>query len=73
MARRFYAAADRLTSFPASGRVVREINDRDVREIIVGNYRLMYRISADEVEVWTVVHGARLFSLGDLRRRLSDA
>jgi len=72
VARRLYAAADRLFSFPASGRVVPEIDDEDVREIIVGNYRVMYRILPNEVEVMTVVHGARLFHKEKERLAKSD-
>lgn len=30
------------------------------REIIVGNYRLMYHVLADEVEMLAVIHSARL-------------
>jgi toxin ParE1/3/4 len=60
LANRIFSATDRLGSFPLSGRVVPEIDDQDVREIIVGNYRLMYHVLADEIEVLAVIHSARL-------------
>lgn len=59
-AERAFRATDRLTDYPRSGRVVPELDIEEVREIILGNYRLIYRIREDEVQVLTVHHGARL-------------
>ncbi len=61
------AAAEGLRRFPRSGRIVPEVNDPDVREIILGNYRIVYRLKGDLVEILTVYHGARLL---DPRRLL---
>ena len=55
-----FRATDRLADFPRSGRVVPELNDENLREIILGNYRLIYRIQRDEVQILAVHHGARL-------------
>lgn len=57
-ANRAFAATDRLATFPALGRIVPEFEREDVREIILGNYR-MYELVADEVQVTAFVHGAR--------------
>jgi len=54
------AAAGRLANFPNSGRVVPEIKDPGVREILLGSYRIVYRVKGDLVELLTVYHGARL-------------
>jgi len=54
------AAVDRLVVFPRSGRIVPEMDHPDVREVILGNYRIVYRIRPDLIEVLTVYHGARL-------------
>ena len=32
-----------------------------IREILFGNYRIVYRVKRDLVELLTVYHGARLF------------
>jgi plasmid stabilization system protein ParE len=48
---------------------VRELDREDVREIIVGDYRMIYRLRPDEVEVDYIVHGARLLTPEDLTRR----
>ncbi len=53
-------AVDRLVDFPKSGRVVPEVNDPDIREIILGNYRIAYRLKGESAEILTVYHGARL-------------
>lgn len=37
-----------------------ELNDQNFREIVLGNYRLIYRIRQDEVQILTVHHGARV-------------
>jgi len=63
---RAFEATDRLELFPKSGRVVPEINREDIREIILGNYRIIYRIITDEVEILTVHHGAKLIGFNNL-------
>jgi plasmid stabilization system protein ParE len=54
------AAVERVASFPDSGRVVPETRDPSLRETILGNYRIIYRVRQGLVEVLTVYHGARL-------------
>ena len=53
-------AVDRLVQFPKSGRVVPEINDPSIRELILGSYRIIYRVCQGFVEILTVFHGSRL-------------
>jgi plasmid stabilization system protein ParE len=48
-----------LSSFPRRGRVVPEYGQEELRETIVGNYRVIYRLSDDFVEVLTVFEGHR--------------
>lgn len=52
----------RLERFPSSGRVVPEFPSSGLREILIGNYRIIYRVvkEASRVEVLAVRHGARL-------------
>ena len=63
VAERIVAAVDRLQNHPRSGRVVPELGDEAIREVIQGNYRIVYRVRHDLVEIVTVFHGARLFRL----------
>jgi addiction module RelE/StbE family toxin len=60
---RIVAAVERLQDHPHSGRVVPELGDESIREVIHGNYRIVYRLRNDVVEIATVFHGARLFRL----------
>ncbi len=56
---RIIATAEKATAFPASGRVVPEYDDPDVREVLWRHYRIIYAIGAGELVVLTVIHGAR--------------
>ena len=52
------AAAESLSVFSERGRVVPETRTQCIREVFVFRYRLMYRTSADRVEILAVLHGA---------------
>ena len=54
------AVVERLLDFPFSGRVLPEFDDPAIREILFGNYRIIYRLKGDIAEILTVYHGARL-------------
>ena len=53
-------AVDRLAGFPQLGRVVPEKADPQIRELLQGNYRIIYRQIDDVVEILSVYHGSRL-------------
>ncbi|HUH74042.1 MAG TPA: type II toxin-antitoxin system RelE/ParE family toxin [Chitinophagales bacterium] len=45
------------------GRIIPEINQKDKRELITGNYRIMYQVKDGEVGyILTIHHSSRLFS-----------
>jgi plasmid stabilization system protein ParE len=56
-------AMDRVRVFPESGRTVPELRRRDVREVIRGSHRIVYRVRSDgdAVEVLTVFRASRAF------------
>jgi len=56
----------RLAQFPNSGRMVPEFPTSGLREVIVGNYRIIYRLVSKKsrVEILTVHHGARRIEEG---------
>lgn len=60
---RIVAAVGRLETFPRSGRVVPEVGDEALREVVYGNYRIVYRVKSEAIEILTVFHGARLLGL----------
>ncbi len=49
----------RLRRFPRSAGMVLEWEKEDVREIPVGNYRVIYQLRDNKVIVLTVIHAAR--------------
>lgn len=61
------ASAERLRAFPRSGRVVPEFEDEALREIITGNYRIIYRLRGEEVQIIRIRHGARLLEESDFQ------
>ncbi len=48
-----------LKDFPEIGRVVPELNNKKIRERILGNYRIIYEISKAQINILAVIHGAR--------------
>ena len=58
-------AVRRLESFPQSGRVVPELSNLSIQEIILGNYRIIYRVNQEMVEILTVHHSAKLLNPED--------
>ncbi len=61
--RRVVAAVERLKAFPESGRVVPEQSAPDIREVIVGRYRVVYRRKAGAVEIAMVFRGSMQFTI----------
>lgn len=64
-----FDAVQRLQAFPESGRTVPEINQPDIREIILGNYRIIYRTKNNLVEILTIFHSARLLGIDSITSR----
>jgi plasmid stabilization system protein ParE len=49
-----------IPQFPKSGRVVPEYNDENMREKLYENYRIVYRIKEEVIEIVAICHGSRL-------------
>jgi toxin ParE1/3/4 len=60
-AQRIMAAVERLKTFPDSGRMVPERQSPEVREVVAGRFRIVYRRKAHVVEIVTVFRGSREF------------
>jgi toxin ParE1/3/4 len=52
-------AAEKIASHPRSGRAVPEIGDPRIREVIVREYRVVYRVEEKRLLVLTVIEGHR--------------
>ena len=53
-AEKIFNSVERLAEFPDSGRIVPEINRNEIREIVQGNYRVIYKIKPKEILVLVV-------------------
>lgn len=51
---------DKLIEHPKLGRVVPEFNQESIREIIAGNYRIIYRIREDRIYIEAIWHTRKL-------------
>jgi len=61
-ASRIIALVETIAELPMVGRIVPEYQQDNLRERIFQNYRVVYRISPEVVEIVAIVHGARLLS-----------
>lgn len=55
-------AAASLSILSERGRVVPEVGDAALRQLLVYDYRLIYRVHSDRVVIRAFLHGARDFS-----------
>jgi toxin ParE1/3/4 len=51
-----------LANFPMTGRIVPEFETPTIRELIIGNYRVVYRIRSKNVTIVRVHHSAQILS-----------
>jgi addiction module RelE/StbE family toxin len=58
---RLFDSVDILECHPLAGKIVPEYNDSSIREIIKGNYRIVYQIvDVTRIDILTVHNCARL-------------
>ena len=57
---------DAIATFPERGRVVPEFSQPEIREILVGKYRIVYKRTLDQIDILTVFEGHRSLRLGDV-------
>jgi len=51
---------DQLAAFPLSGRIVERYKRPGIRELIESPYRIMYRVTRQQVQIIDVLHSAQL-------------
>lgn len=59
--RRLVASVDRLREYLDSGRMVPERQSPELREVLSGKFRIVYRRKPDVVEIATVFRGSKDF------------
>lgn len=58
--RRLRSSVARLRTFPESGSMVHEVGNATIREVYYGQYRIIYELTSNRVEILSVFHSARL-------------
>ena len=58
-ARKILLLVKAIPQFPKAGRIVPEYNDENLREKLYENYRIVYRVKKDVIEIVAICHGAR--------------
>ncbi len=61
-----FGLVEQLESFPQSGAIVPETNREDIRQLVFGNYRIIYRIGVEHVSILTVRHDRQILPEDDL-------
>ncbi|MGB5156303.1 type II toxin-antitoxin system RelE/ParE family toxin [Desulfobacterium sp. N47] len=51
---------------PEIGRIVPEIDNGRFRELIYGNYRIIYRIEPEQISILTVRHGKQILPIEEI-------
>ena len=59
-------SVEKLNEFPEIGRKVPEINRSNIREILIKNYRIIYRLEKNKISVLSVRHGKQILPDSDL-------
>lgn len=62
-----FSKVEQLKSSLEIGRIVPEISDSQFRELIYGNYRIIYRIENKQVSILTIRHGKQILPINEIR------
>ena len=65
---KIFALVEKLSDFPERGRMVPEINNKMIREVISGNYRVIYKLEDREISILTVRHVKQILSVEELSK-----
>lgn len=55
-----FSKVEQLKPSPVSGRMVPEADRKEIRELIFGNYRIIYRADPKTISILTVRHGRQI-------------
>lgn len=56
---KLFDAGESLNKYSQRGRIVPELLKENIREIFVNDYRMIYTVKDEYVEILTVIHGKR--------------
>jgi plasmid stabilization system protein ParE len=58
-AKQVFEAVDNIGRFPLVGRMAPKQSRKTIREIFLGEYRIVYHIKSGAIELLSIIHGAR--------------
>ena len=61
-----FPKVEKLRSSPEIGRIVPEIRNGQFRELIYGNYRIIYRIEKKQISILTIGHGKQILPIDEI-------
>jgi plasmid stabilization system protein ParE len=61
-----FSRVEQQKSSPEIGRVVPEIRNDRFREMIYGNYRIIYRIEKTQISILTIRHGKQILPIDEI-------
>jgi plasmid stabilization system protein ParE len=61
-----FSKVEKLISAPEIGRIVPEIRNDQFRELIYGNYRIIYRIEKKQISILTIRHGMQILPIDEI-------
>jgi toxin ParE1/3/4 len=62
-----FSKVEHLKSSPEIGRIVSKINNNYFRELIYGNYRIIYRIEKKQISILTIRHGKQILPINEIK------
>jgi len=57
---------EQLNEFPESGRIIPELNRNNIRDLIFGNYRIVYRIGTKQMSILTIRHMKQILPVDEI-------
>ena len=60
LAKKIIFIIENLIQFPKMGRLVPELENTEIREIIYRNFRIIYRLHENLLEIARIIHGSHI-------------
>ncbi len=67
-AKKILNLVEKLEKFPTLGRKVPEINRYEIRELIEGEYRIIYRLETNLISILTIYHSKQILKKQEILR-----
>ena len=62
---KIFSEVEKLENLPMSGRKVPELKQDNYRELLIGNYRIIYKLEKDKIFILSVRHSKQLLDKND--------